>query len=600
MNGPNEGDGTHRVNDLQENATGRARLAGGMAVLVVLVATLWPLRAALSTGAVPGAGPDVVSTLWGNWWFTRVGVVGAFGGWTDLVNYPAGAVGALLSPSTALCWALARPLLGDGGAMSAAVVLQVLGLAGGAGLLCRRIGGSWAAVTVAALVVVAARFLPYGAGEGSVVAIAALPLPLGLWALVGRVREQASTRGIGLGEAVLLAACMPALALENPYLAPILPAAVGIAWARSWRPGGSRRVRLQLGMALLVGGIGVLLVSELFGAAAASDYPVERAGEAVRLLGMDLPVVDMPWARAAPRDLFWPGPIEWTIDVNSARDNPGGGRYLGLAALLLAVTGVLARPRQSAPWAVLGLSGILLGLGSMVGRVGGPFLYLNAVLFMVARPLTQPTRFLVVGLIGLAICAGLAVDAIKQRYGRRAALVPLAAVLIDGFVAGGPSLRLPVLELPRLSCAADLPDGAVLTWPTDALGGWPAAAQLLQMAHGHPAAHRGIASWRLKEPHASETLRRLGYDRHTASGIDAAGLVAVGYRAVLVEEETPADEREWLRDTLGEPVASCDGIVVHDLGLATGRRSPAPRAGFDPARAAGRLEAEPTAGGTGR
>jgi len=586
------------VIEAHDQGAGRSRAVLAVAIAAVVAATLWPLRAALSTGAVPGAGPDVVSTLWGTWWFTQVGPVHAFGAWTELVNHPAGAVGALLSPSTSLSWALARPLVGDGGAMSATVALQVLGLAGFTALLCRRIGCSREAAATAALVVVVARYLPYGAGEGSVVAIAALPLPLGLWALVGRVRAQSANRGIGLGEAVLLAACMPAVAVENPYLAPVLPAAVFVAWVATWRPGGSQRARLQLGMALFVGALGILVVSEMFGSAAAPDYPVEQAGDTVRLLGLDLPVVDMPWARAELQDLFWPGPVEWTVDVNSARDNPGGGRYLGFAGGLLALLGTVARPRRAAPWAALGAGGLLLGLGSMIGPMGGPFLYLNSLLDLMARPLTQPTRFLVVALIGMAICAGLAVDAMRSRLGRAATPLALALLLLDGFTVGGPSLRLPTLSLPALSCAADLPRGAVLTWPTDALGGWPAASQLLQMTHGQPAAHRGIASWRLVEPRALSTLRGLGYDRHTKVGIDAAGLVDAGYRAVLVEADTPPDERAWLQDSLGDAVASCDGIVVHDLALATGQRTPAPRAGFDPS--AGAVGVGAPQGGDGR
>lgn len=571
------------------------RLLAASTAACVLLGAAWPLREALSTGAVPGAGPDVVSTLWGTWWFTQVGPLAAFGGWTDLVNHPAGAIGALLSPATALSWALSRPLLGDGGAMSFTVLVQVVGLAGLCALLARRVGVGTAGACVAALVVTAARYLPYGAGEGSVVAITALPLPLGLWALVGIAGVagvQAEPRGGGAGATLLLAACMPALALENPYLAPVLPAATGLVLLASLRPGRPTRRRLALAVALALGSAGILLVSWLFGRAAAPDYPVEMVGSTVRLLGVDLPVVDMPWARASPADLFWPGAIEWTVDVDSARDNPGGGRYLGLAGLLLSAVATALAPRRAGPWAALLLVGLLLGLGSMLGPVGGPFLYLNALLDAVARPLTQPTRFLVVALVGMAVLAGLAVDRLVARFGLRAAWAAALLVVLDGAVVGGPSLRLPALPLPAVSCADALPDGAVLTWPTDALGGWPANAQLLQLAHERPAAHRGIASWRLLEPKALDQLRELGWDRHTQAGIDSRGLTAEGYRLVLVESGTPAEERSWLELSLGPAIATCDGLVVHDLALAPGTRSPAPRSGSSAPRGLAQPDAQ--------
>ena len=72
----------------------------------ILALSAWPLRDALLTNSVPGAGPDVVSTLWGMWWFSEVGLVDAMGSQTELVNFPYGASGSVLSPSSALLWSL--------------------------------------------------------------------------------------------------------------------------------------------------------------------------------------------------------------------------------------------------------------------------------------------------------------------------------------------------------------------------------------------------------------------------------------------------------------------------------------------------------------
>ena len=62
----------------------------------------WPLRDALLYNSLPGAGPDVVSSVWGMWWFGQSWMGEAWGGWTPLVNAPSGAIGSVLSPSSAI------------------------------------------------------------------------------------------------------------------------------------------------------------------------------------------------------------------------------------------------------------------------------------------------------------------------------------------------------------------------------------------------------------------------------------------------------------------------------------------------------------------
>ena len=62
---------------------------------------------------------------------------------------------------------------------------------------------------------------------------------------------------------------------------------------------------------------------------------------------------------------------------------------------------------------------------------------------VVARPLTQPSRFLSLAGIGLSISAALTFDYIRQRWRWRMAGPVLTVLCLDSFVWGGLSLELP-------------------------------------------------------------------------------------------------------------------------------------------------------------
>ena len=150
-----------------------------MAGILLLLAAAWPFRQAWIAGALPGAGPDVVSTVWGMWWFQQSWTGAAWGELSPLVNAPNGAYGSVLSPSSALLFAISEPLLGIARAACLAALLQVAGLAFGVVWLARRLGLSSLASWAAGFFTLVGRYLIYDTGEGSLVAIAALPLPIG-------------------------------------------------------------------------------------------------------------------------------------------------------------------------------------------------------------------------------------------------------------------------------------------------------------------------------------------------------------------------------------------------------------------------------------
>ena len=79
-------------------------------VLLALLAAI-PFRDGFIHGEIVGAGPDVISTLWGMWWLQQEGASAIFGTETTLVNFPYGATGIVLSPTSALMWAVLEPIV---------------------------------------------------------------------------------------------------------------------------------------------------------------------------------------------------------------------------------------------------------------------------------------------------------------------------------------------------------------------------------------------------------------------------------------------------------------------------------------------------------
>ena len=121
-----------------------------MAASLLVLAAAWPFRDAWLQGELPGAGPDVSSTVWGMWWFQQSWTSAAWGDLTTLVNAPNGAYGSVLSPSSAMLFSLSEPILGLSAAACLAALLQIAGVALGVVWLAKKLGlGSvacWAAV----------------------------------------------------------------------------------------------------------------------------------------------------------------------------------------------------------------------------------------------------------------------------------------------------------------------------------------------------------------------------------------------------------------------------------------------------------------------
>lgn len=510
--------------------------------LALAALTAIPFRASISEGALPGAGADVLSTVWGMWWFQQEWANAAWGGWTEIANYPKGSFGAVLGISGAITWALAEPILGIVGACLLVNVTQLAGIGLGTAYLARRLGVSVPGAMFAGFAVFVSRYLFFDAGEGSIVAVAALPIPLGLAACTTR----------GWKAALALAVCIMWAALENPYLAPILPAvaAVRLLVDRDpWRLGG-----------IVLGSVGTLGITHLFSKAANPDYPLvmHMEGGAYRLGPWLLQAVDMPWARGTLSEMLWPGAVSWTTSANNA-EAATGGAYLGLTLFAAALCSAFLVRRRAAGWLLLGGVCMVLALGSVAF---GPFLLLNEVMAAIARPLTQPTRFLAVALIAFAIPVGMLFDELRGRYGAKAyALVGVLA--LDAVLFGGLSLKAPAMPLYDAECIEDL-DGPVLVWPTDAARRFPIESQQLQLLHEQPSPHRGIASWKVHEYYVHDDLEALGFTWPTRGAVrrDVQGVRDLGFRYIIA---LPDDEAPLPNDFARNEVARCGEIVVYGL-----------------------------------
>jgi hypothetical protein len=542
------------------------------ALVVLALLACWPLRASLLHDTVPGAGPDVLSTLWGMWWFGQEWLGAAWGGWTDQANHPSGVWGAVLSPLSGVVYNLAEPLVGIGRGAAVVGVVQAAGVAGATTLLARRLGCSLGAGLAAGLVPLGMRYTWYGLGEGSVVAIAALFVPLGLIALLDCL-ERPSRSAV-----IAAAACMTLVALENPYLAPVLPtvALAQAVWATIRET--DRRPAGHLAAALVAGSAGILAVSALYGRVASPDYPPRIVEETRRLGPWLLEVIDKPWARLDPVDMLRPVDVRWTLDV-FAGEGAQGGDYLGYAGLALTAVSLVLVGRRAWPWALIGLGSVVLALGSMAGVVPLPFLVLNDLMDAVARPLTQPTRFLSVAGVGLGVATALAADALTRFRWLRAPWVVAAAVAADGLFLGGLGLSLPQTALPDAPCVEDLRDeaGGVLIWPGDASywEGDLSRVWLFQLLHEQKSANPGIASWALHGGRARDRLKQHGgfnYVSYEGTHLgEAMGspkptwLYEQGFRWVVVDVERDPSQVAWAARHFEPAVAECGAAIVHRI-----------------------------------
>ena len=117
-----------------EQSNRRARSGNKIDRLWLLILALLaaiPFRDGFIHGDVVGAGPDVISTLWGMWWLQQGRYWRCIRYRNILVNFPYGATGIVLSPTSAIMWGLLEPIFGVGMALALTNWFQITGIAWG-------------------------------------------------------------------------------------------------------------------------------------------------------------------------------------------------------------------------------------------------------------------------------------------------------------------------------------------------------------------------------------------------------------------------------------------------------------------------------------
>lgn len=495
------------------------RSSNAIFLILIWVLAALPFLDGLLYGDIVGAGPDVISTLWGMWWLQKEGVGALFGAKTHLVNFPYGAMGIVLAPSSAILWGILEPMLGIGRAMAVVCWIQVGGFAWATSWLAKVAGVERPWHWGAGFAVLSARFMVFGIGEASLVAVIAIGIPIGIGSLILASREGA-WRWFGL-------ACISAvwMAMENPYLAPVLPALM-LLFAIRFKSGRKKFVGI-----LLLTSIGILTIAAAYSASANPDYPREVAAQTVLIFGQNWKVVDLPWARLKLWEIFTPSEVSWTTSTHNAIDAKGG-RYLGAVVVLLSLWGL--RNRASRWFFLLGSVCVLIAFGSVQQGFAFPFLFLNALMDAISRPLTQPTRFLVVTITAFSVCASFGIWQLAKRN-RNLGIIVTGLVLIDAFTFGGLSLMPPNITIPLLTCDLGT-EGGILVWPEDAKDGELGISRLLQIQHERPTMQIGIASWRLLEKRAIEDIRGAGFSGDFSIVWKQEKLLRLGFTSVLLDK----------------------------------------------------------------
>ena len=135
-----------------------------------------------------------------------------------------------------------------------------------------------------------------------------------------------------------------------------------------------------------------------------------------------------------------------------------------------------------------------------------PFLFFNDLMKKVARPLTQPTRLLVMSLVSFGVCI---LDGIKDSDTGAWKTIGMGTDrvhLVGGTTLWWLGVAAPTTALPTVDC--EIPgNGGVLSWPEDRKDGELGLSRLLQMSHNHATPQMGIASWKQADKTAMYDIR---------------------------------------------------------------------------------------------
>ena len=565
--------------------------AGLWSLALTLVLT-WPAPLHLDELVLGSAEGDGMKHVWTLWWI-RVELLQEHSPplHTELLNYPAGMDLYPIEPLNGLFVSLIGWVdIVTATNLAALLNLTLTGLVGalfGRSLSGTRWGGM-AAGTILQGSAFASFTIHVGVGELQHLWL----LPLGLWTWLRLRRslkwQDAGVLGLTLGVATL--SCF--------YLGFFLAMSVAVLslatiWAGRETPKLLGSYAVAAGLSLLI----ILPVTRTFAESYKAGDTPSVSFTAWVLEEHGQPTTDPALARLETKEL-----VSSRRAARHTQDPQvlgyGGGRYLGVAAVLLLLGAVLVSPRKALPWLAVAVFGVIFASGSFLvqdgetwtmdtgQRVRLPFFYMNRVLGFVGEPINFPVRFLAMTVMALSAGAAL----LTTRLTRARWLVWLVAVLVVGDVQFNrldtrPMASFALDPYPELE---ELPDGGpmidiALAFRSDKMT--RRASLSAQIMHGQSIS--GVPLERIeyfaRDGHhfmmATPLMQALkkAYQRHTPvslAGVDPAEDLAIlydaGFRRFLVlgvgqDQRLPPTICATLRELIGEPSFATGRVEVFDI-----------------------------------
>ena len=368
----------------------------------------WPGPLSMAQEVIGSPDADGGKHFWTLWWIKHNLVeLNTFPHQTTLVNFPEGMELYPIEPLNGIGVSLLffLPLV----LATNVLALLNLSLTGFfAGLLGKEITGSQQAGIVCAILLQSSAFSMFTlhAGVGELQHLWWMPLSFLMW---HRLRQKLRWR-----DSIALGLTLAGATLSCFYYG--LFAGVGVAilslctlWAGKKTP----KLLGQYALAAILGLAIILPISSRFASSFGEGEP-PRVGLMTYITDANhgQPVTDPPSARLEVRDL-----VSSADRTTASREKIayGGGRYLGLPALILFGIALIKVPRKVIPWLLMGATGVLFALGSYLVSGGAeattaagaryemPFLFLNRALGYLVEPVNFPVRFLALTATSLAV-----------------------------------------------------------------------------------------------------------------------------------------------------------------------------------------------------
>ncbi|MEC7241173.1 MAG: hypothetical protein VXW32_08025 [Myxococcota bacterium] len=381
-----------------------------LAAISVLLSVLltWPGVLHLNEEVIGSPDADGGKHFWTLWWIKHnVVVLGSIPHQTTLVNFPEGMALYPIEPLNGLGVSLLffLPLVLATNLL-ALLNMSLTGLFGG--LLGKALTGSKEAGLVCGILLQSSAFSMFTlhAGVGELQHLWWLPLCFLLWHSLRSRLQWRYSFGLGLALAGATLSCFY-YGLFAGFGVAVL--SLSTIWAGRKTPKLLLQYAVSAGLGLAI----VLPVSSQFASSFGEGEP-PRVGLMTYVTdgSHGQPVTDPPSARLQLSDLVQ------SADRSSASREKiayGGGRYLGLPALLLGLVALVLVPKKMLPWFLVGITGVVFGLGSYLvsggevattaagARYEMPFLFLNRALGYLVEPVNFPVRFLALTATALAV-----------------------------------------------------------------------------------------------------------------------------------------------------------------------------------------------------